>query len=77
MELAKNDLDLKEKSFDEVETGEEDFGDGDIPAEYLGTAADKRDMITLGKKQVLRVSNTTSKMEEYPKLTLCSATSAS
>ena len=35
-----------EKEFDEP---------GAIPAKYRGTAADRRDMIILGKKQVLRV----------------------
>jgi hypothetical protein len=76
MELAKNDPDLKEKSFDEVETIEEDGDDGDIPPEYLGTAADKRDMITLGKKQVLRVGGSILKVQSSFNLILCSATSA-
>ena len=29
--------------------------DGTVPTKYRGTAADQKDMVTLGKKQVLRV----------------------
>lgn len=31
---------------------------GSVPTKYRGTDADRRDMITLGKKQVLRVCKT-------------------
>lgn len=55
MMLNKDDLDVTEKSFGETGSGEEESDDSGIPLEYRGTAADKRDMITLGKKQVLRV----------------------
>lgn len=34
---------------------EKDLYDANLPARYRGTEADKRDMIVLGKKQVLRV----------------------
>jgi hypothetical protein len=55
---SKEDLDLRvnETPVDDVQIVEKDDNDGGIPARYRGTAADKRDMITLGKKQVLRVS---------------------
>ena len=55
---SKEDLEVKvnESPVDDVQIVEKDDNDGGIPSRYRGTAADKRDMITLGKKQVIRVS---------------------
>ncbi|KUJ13159.1 amino acid transporter-like protein [Mollisia scopiformis] len=47
-------MQVAEKSFEKVEFGEEESDDGGIPSEYRGTASDRKDMTTLGKKQVLR-----------------------
>lgn len=58
MFTIKDNREVTEKSFDEVDLGEAIAAqdNGDVPIEYLGTATDMRDMITLGKKQLLRVS---------------------
>lgn len=51
---------LTEETFDKVEgerASEEErafVASPNVPQKYLGTEADRRDMITLGKKQVLR-----------------------
>ena len=51
---------LTEHTFDKIEedrvSGEERafIASTTVPQKYLGTEADRRDMITLGKKQVLR-----------------------
>jgi hypothetical protein len=53
MDSSKEELEVKE-----LPAGDVQFEDNDglIPSRYRGTDADKRDMMTLGKKQVLRVS---------------------
>jgi choline transport protein len=56
MDSSKEELEVNESPVEDVQIVEKDDTDGGIPARYRGTAADKRDMITLGKKQVLRVS---------------------
>lgn len=38
-----------------MEEGQYEDKDPALPARYMGTSADKRDMTILGKKQVLRV----------------------
>ncbi len=47
---SKEDLEVKvsEIPVDDVQIVEKDDNDGGIPSRYRGTAADKRDMITLG-----------------------------
>lgn len=55
MDSSKEELEVNESPVEDIQIVEKD-NDGGIPARYRGTAADKRDMITLGKKQVLRVS---------------------
>lgn len=54
-----SDGDVQEKEFQY---------DGTIPSKYRGTTADQRDMVLLGKKQVLRVCN-----DETSHLNLASA----
>jgi choline transport protein len=56
MDSSKEELEVNETPVEDVQIVEKDDNGGGIPARYRGTAADKRDMITLGKKQVLRVS---------------------
>lgn len=56
MDSSKEELEVNETPVDDVQIVGKDDNDAGIPSRYRGTAADKRDMITLGKKQVLRVS---------------------
>jgi hypothetical protein len=46
---------VTEYPIEDVQIEDKEPDDGGIPSKYRGTAADKRDMIVLGKKQVLRV----------------------
>jgi hypothetical protein len=55
MNLSKEELEVTESPIDDGQVADKDPDDGGIPSRYRGTAADKRDMIVLGKKQVLRV----------------------
>lgn len=50
------------QELDELELDEQGIVDPSVPAKYRGTATDKRDMHTLGKVQVLRVSTETARM---------------
>jgi hypothetical protein len=54
MDTFKEELEVNENPIHEGQAVEKD-DDGSIPARYRGTAADKRHMTILGKKQVLRV----------------------
>jgi hypothetical protein len=56
MDSSKEELDVTETALGDVQIVEKESDDGGIPERYRGTAEDKRDMIVLGKKQVLRVS---------------------
>jgi len=53
MDLSNKELEVIEKSIEDIQVV--DIDNGEISSKYRGTAADKRDMIMLGKKQVLRV----------------------
>ena len=55
MDTPKDELEVNESPIDEGQVAEKDDDSG-IPIKWRGTAADKRDMTVLGKKQVLRVS---------------------
>jgi hypothetical protein len=57
MNPSKEDLEVTETPIDDVQIESKESDDGGIPARYRGTTADKRDMVVLGKKQVLRVSH--------------------
>jgi hypothetical protein len=48
---------VNKSPIDDVQIVEKEPDDGGIASRYRGTAADKRDMMVLGKTQVLRVSN--------------------
>jgi hypothetical protein len=48
---------VNKSPIDDVQIAEKEPDDGGIASRYRGTAADKRDMMVLGKTQVLRVSN--------------------
>jgi hypothetical protein len=54
MDPSKSDLEVTENPMEDGQIVEKD-DDSRVPARYRGTAADKRDMTVLGKKQVLRV----------------------
>jgi hypothetical protein len=58
----------------EVELDEQGIVDPSVPVKYRGTVTDKRDMQTLGKVQVLRVSDNLSYVvcDEFI-LSLCQA----
>jgi len=56
MDYSKEEAKISETRIDDVEIVEKDTNYGGIPSKYRGTDVDKRDMIVLGKKQVLRVS---------------------
>jgi choline transport protein len=47
---------VNKSPIDDVQIMEKEPDDGGITSRYRGTAADKRDMMVLGKTQVLRVS---------------------
>ena len=55
MNSSKGELEVTENPIDDGQIVNKEPDDGGIPLRYRGTAADKRDMIVLGKKQVLRV----------------------
>ena len=55
MDPSKEELEVTESPIEDGQIADKDPDDGGIPLKYRGTAADKRDMIVLGKKQVLRV----------------------
>jgi hypothetical protein len=55
MDPAKEELAVTDNPIDDDQIADKECDDGEIPSRYRGTAADKRDMIVLGKKQVLRV----------------------
>jgi choline transport protein len=55
MSSTKEEPAVVEYPVDDVQIVDKESDDGGIPARYRGTAADKRDMVVLGKKQVLRV----------------------
>jgi choline transport protein len=57
MNSSKEELEVTENPIDDVKIVDKESDDGAVAARYRGTATDKRDMIVLGKKQVLRVSN--------------------
>jgi choline transport protein len=56
MDTSKEELEVNKSVVDDIQIVEKDTDDGGIPSRYRGTATDKRDMMVLGKKQVLRVS---------------------
>jgi hypothetical protein len=63
MDYRKNDVEMVSGSRDPSQDNEKDLDrvvSGSVPKKYVGTEADMRDMITLGKKQVLRVCPTRS-----------------
>jgi hypothetical protein len=55
MNSTKDELAVTDYPIDDGQIEDKEPDDGGIPARYRGTEADKRDMIVLGKKQVLRV----------------------
>lgn len=55
MNPTKEELAVTDNPIDDGQIVDKEPDDGGIPSRYRGTAADKRDMIVLGKKQVLRV----------------------
>lgn len=57
MDSSKEGLQVNHAQVNDVRMVEKEDIDEAIPSRYRGTAADKRDMFSLGKKQVLRVSN--------------------
>jgi hypothetical protein len=57
MDISKEELEVNNYPVDDVQIAEKEPEDGGIPSRYRGTAADKRDMMVLGKEQVLRVGN--------------------
>jgi hypothetical protein len=56
MNSSKEELEVAETPIEDGQSGEKVADDVGVPARYRGTATDKRDMVILGKKQVLRVS---------------------
>jgi len=67
--------------YDQNAYGEHDLKefrvDATIPSKYRGTATDQRDMVVLGKAQVLRVRvHMTVVVDDLAELTYCSATSS-
>lgn len=55
MDSTKEELAVTDYPIDDGQIEDKEPDDCGIPAKYRGTEADKRDMIVLGKKQVLRV----------------------
>jgi len=55
MDSTKEELAVTEYPIDDAQIEDKEPDDSGVPARYRGTDADKRDMIVLGKKQVLRV----------------------
>lgn len=55
MNSSKEELEVTENPIGDGQTVDKEADDSGIPSRYRGTAADQRDMIVLGKKQVLRV----------------------
>lgn len=56
MDSTKDKLSVTDNPIEDGQIEEKEADDNGLPSRYRGTAADKRDMIVLGKKQVLRVS---------------------
>lgn len=55
MNPAKEEISVAVHTFDDGQIVNKEPDEDGIPSKYRGTAADKRDMTVLGKKQVLRV----------------------
>jgi len=56
MESTKDKLSVADNPIEDGQMDEKEADNNGLPERYMGTAADKRDMSVLGKKQVLRVS---------------------
>jgi hypothetical protein len=56
MDSTKDKLSVTDNPIEDGQIEEKEADDNGLPSRYRGTAVDKRDMIVLGKKQVLRVS---------------------
>lgn len=55
MHTSKEDITVYDSPMVDGEAVDKELDDAGIPSKYRGTAADKKDMTVLGKKQVLRV----------------------
>jgi choline transport protein len=55
MDTSKEELEVTETPLEDGQIVDKEPDHGGIPSRYRGTAADKKDMIVLGKEQVLRV----------------------
>jgi hypothetical protein len=56
MDSSKEEMGVTEQHVaHNAQASDKEVDEYELPARYRGTEADKRDMLTLGKKQVLRV----------------------